>query len=716
MTADLKRIKFLFSIVLLLLLTAASSAPEEGMYPLSDIPKDALIKAGLKINPDDIYNPNSISLIDALVNIGGCTGSFVSDEGLIITNHHCAFRAVNNASTPEDNFLENGFLAEVHKDEIPARGYTVRITESYEDVSDRVLSAVEGIIDLQERGRLISEKIKEIEKEADDEKKSITSQVSEMFIGKTYILFKYRMIRDVRLVYAPPRSIGEFGGETDNWIWPRHTGDFSFMRAYVAPDGSAAEYSEDNVPYKPKKYLKVNPNGVDEGDFVFILGYPARTFRHRPSQFIQYQMNYQLPFISELYDWMINKYTALSKGNVKLELRYASTIKGLANVMKNYRGKLIGLKRTNLLDKKISEETQLRKFINSDAALKAKYGQLLDEISAEYDKLFEIAEAELWFGRIFRFSPILNAAEFIINYSNNREKENEENDSEKFQRERNRVKYSLNNMNDNFERNFLVHLFKTALKFDGASSIDALKSSRTANGNVENFVDTIFMSAKFTDPEYFDSIFNDNADFSFIDKDSLFIFVESLAAQKTDIKNRTETINEKLNELLTELNEVKKLWKKTNFIPDANRTLRLTYGYIKGYTPADAVYYKPITTIDGVIDKSYLGGEYEIPAKLKELYDAKDFDRFYDQDVKGLPVCILYNMDTTGGNSGSPIMNAYGELIGVNFDRAYEATINDFAWNESYSRSIGVDIRYVLWIMNKFSGANNLLEEMGVTL
>ncbi len=703
--------RFLTITVILFVFGAFTSIPEEGMYPLTDIPKDALVEAGLKISPDDIYNPNGISLIDALVNISGCTGSFVSEDGLIITNHHCAFRAINNASTPEHNYLEEGFLAESREKEIPSPGYTVRITESYEDVSDKILNAVEGIDDLKERGKKISEQIRKIEEEASDKENSIVAKVSEMFVGETYVLFKYRIIKDVRLVYAPPRSIGEFGGETDNWIWPRHTGDFSFMRAYVAPDGSAAEYSEENVPYHPKKYLKVNANGVDEGDFVFILGYPGRTYRHRPASFVEYQLKYQLPFISELYEWMIDKYEGMSKGNVELELKYASTIKGLANVMKNYKGKLIGLKRTNLIDKKREEEKQLQEFILNDDVLKEKYGNLLKDINSLYDEIFDIAEANLWFSRLYRFSPIVMAADFILKHEDKLREDPKYKESEEFQKEYNRVKFALNNLNDNFENEFLKYMFNKAKTFTNGSKIDALTGK-----DIDYLVDTVITRTTYTNPDVFKTLFDKESNYIVSDDDELLGFVRALSAQKNEVQEKFSMLNAKSNELLTELNEVKKLWKKTNFIPDANRTLRLTYGYIKGYTPADAVYYKPITTIDGVIDKSYLGGEYKIPPKLKELYDKKDFGRFYDKDLNNLPVCILYNMDTTGGNSGSPIMNAYGELIGVNFDRAFEATINDFAWNESYSRSIGVDIRYVLWIMSKFSGANNLLNEMGVEL
>ena len=253
-------------------------APAQGMYPMSEISKLDLVKAGLKINPDDIYNPDGMSLTDALVNIRGCTGSFVSDKGLILTNHHCGFGYVSHASTTEKNYLRDGFLANSYSEEIPAVGNYCKITESYRDVSEEILSSVEEIDDPAERIQQIKKIMREVGDNASDPDNDIEAEVSEMFIGKTYILFTYKVIRDVRLVYVPPLAIGNFGGETDNWVWPRHTGDFTFMRAYVAPDGSSAKYSEDNVPYQPKKYLKINPSGVNEGDFLFITWIPGKNF------------------------------------------------------------------------------------------------------------------------------------------------------------------------------------------------------------------------------------------------------------------------------------------------------------------------------------------------------------------------------------------------------------------------------------------------------
>jgi Peptidase S46 len=718
----MKKVVTLFGIMLFLSVSLLfAKAPEEGQYPLSEIKKLDLQKAGLLISHDDIYNPNGISLIDALVKVNGCTGSFVSPDGLIITNHHCAFAGVNAASTPEHNYLEDGFLAESRDKEINAKNYKVKITESYEDVSDIILKAIEGIDDLEERSKIITKKMDELGEEATDKENSIESKVSEMFAGQSYILFKYRIIEDVRLVYVPPRTIGEFGGERDNWVWPRHTGDFTFMRAYVAPDGSSAEYSKENVPFKPKKHLEVNPKGVEEGDFAFILGYPGRTYRNQPSQFLEYQYNYQLPYISALYEWTIRLIESKTEGNDEKSLAYSTHIKRLSNTMKNYKGKIQGLRNTQLISKKQSEEKDIAEFINNDNKLKKQYGTLFTQIGEVYKKQNEIAEARLWFRTLFRLSDDFYLAKFIVDNAEEKEKENSERKNS-FKDEN--IEKSIKKLDQRFEismesieKDFLVKMVSDALSFSETSRIEAVDNAISKDMKVKEifeFVENNFISARITDKENFNKLNSLSIEELKKLDNSLIQFALKLSEQNKKLKSENDKIDGALTKLLPQFNEVKKEWKNTLFIPDANGTLRLTYGHIKGYSPKDATYSSPITSLKGIIEKSYLGSEYTIPKKLKELYNTKDFGQFYNPKLKSIPVGLLYNMDTTGGNSGSPILDAQGRLIGVNFDRAYEATINDFAWNDDYSRSIGVDIRYVLWITQKLGGADFLLEEMGV--
>ncbi|MCK9279790.1 MAG: S46 family peptidase [Melioribacteraceae bacterium] len=706
-------------LLLTIVLGLMPATPEEGMFPLSEIHKIDLKKAGLKISPKDLYNPNGVSLIDALVNIGGCTGSFVSSDGLIITNHHCAFGAIAAASTTEKNYLENGFYAKGLEEEIPAQGNFVKITESYEDVSEKVLKSVENITDPVERNRTIGKTMKEIADAANDPQNSITAEVSEMFAGKTYVLFRYLTLRDVRLVFAPPQSIGNFGGETDNWVWPRHTGDFSFMRAYVGPDGKSAPYSKDNVPFHPKKHLKVNPNGVKEGDFTFILGYPGRTYRHRPSQYLEYQKEFLLPFTSELYEYAINTTLEAAKNDPELKLKSASRVKGLANTEKNFKGKIQGLKRINIIEQKQNEEKELQKFIDSKPELKNKYGNVLNDIKENYDRMFKFAEAQLWLRNVNGFSTPLQMASFITGYATEKEKPDAERMNAYMDKNINstlgRLNYLKANYHKEIEKKILSKMLNDAIAQKDGEKVTAVTNFVSSGKDLNDFVDNTVYGSKIMDDAYFKELTTKSLSELKALNDPLINFALELREQNEKISLTSEEVEGNLNKLFAQLIDAKMEWKKTNFIPDANSTLRLTYGYIKGYNPQDAVYYSPITTLNGVIEKSLSGeADFVIPAKLKELYDKKDFGRYADKKTKEMPVAILYNMDTTGGNSGSPIMDAYGNLIGVNFDRAFEATINDFAWNESYSRSIGVDIRYVLWVTEKIGGATHIIKELGL--
>jgi len=699
-------------------------SPEEGMYPLSEISKIDMKKAGLKIDQSQVYNPNGLSLVDALVNVGGCTGSFVSNSGLIITNHHCAFESVQLASTPEKDYLTNGFVAKNYEEEIPAKNLTCKITDSYEDVSAKILESVKDVVDPSERINKINSKIAEIIKLEEAKDKTIKAEISEMFIGRTYVLFRYKIIKDVRLVYVPMRAIGEFGGEGDNWVWPRHTGDFSFMRAYVAKDGTAANYSKDNVPYQPKKFLQVNPNGANEGDFVFILGYPGRTFRNYPAKYIEYQEKFQLPYMSSLYEWQ-NKQMEETSVNKELELKQASRIKRKANVLKNYKGKIKGLRNIELVQQKYDQEKDLQKFIESDAALNAKYGSMLKNIDMVYTEVFSDAKKFLVLDQFIPSSNALSAANIMQGLRKKIASAKPEEQEKLFADSKAGIKKQLENQYDTYvietEKRLLKRAIMDGLQLPGAEQFNVipkfkLEKQKNLDLAVSKYVDMLFSKSMFIMPSVVTAVLDmPLKDFMKI-KDPMFDLAINASVEVDKMNAIRKERNGKLNKLLADYVDVSILFKKTNFIPDANSTLRLTYGHVKGYTPIDATYMKPTTTLTGLIEKGQNSGEYYLPNFIRELYKNKDFGRWTTKDKKDVPIAFLYDMDTTGGNSGSPILDENGNLVGVNFDRSYEATINDFAWNELYSRSIGCDIRYVLWVAQKVDHAEHIIKELGVNL
>lgn len=694
---------------------------DEGMYPLSEIYKLDLKSKGFQINAKELYNPNGISLVDGIINLSGCTALFVSSNGLILTNYHCAFRAIQGITTKEKDYMRSGFLAKKGSEELQAKGYTIRIIESYKDVSREVLSAVKKNMSFIEQVKAIERRIKKIVVSTEKKYPGKRAEVAEMFKGKTYVLFIYTYLKDVRLVYSPPRSIGEFGGEIDNWMWPRHTGDFSFMRAYISPDGKPADYSLKNVPFHPKKYIKIAPQGVNEGDFAFILGYPGRTYRHNTSYFLSFEENVRMPYVVELYKWMISIMEKMSKKDRSIAIKLAPRIRGLSNAEKNYRGKLKGIKRLNLVLKRREEEKMLQIFINADRKRKHRYGVILNKIYDIYKEKRIYAGYDQVVKYLLRNSYLLNIAFMVYESSIERKKPDTERDSAYMDRNFSRTKkfmlLRLRNFHEQTDKIVFKEMLLRAFNLIGNKripAVDRIVGAMDPEKAINTYIENSYKLTKIKDRSFLIGLFGKPKEQ--LDKmgDPFIVLAKNLYPTYRKLKERGKRYKGALDNLLAKLISVKKRFLGKDFIPDANSTLRLTYGRIRGYSPADAVYFNPITTIKGMLEKNTGKFPFSVPQKFLDLYYKKDFGRFKHKDLNNVPVAMLYDMDTTGGNSGSPVLNSKGELVGLNFDRVFEATINDYAWNENYSRSIGVDIRFVLWFTQKFGGADYILKEMGI--
>lgn len=691
---------------------------DEGMFPISDLHRLSLAQKGLELPPDELFNPGKIGLVNGICRVNGCTGSFVSNQGLIITNHHCAFDAIQNASSPENDLLANGFVAVDLGQEIPAPGYTVRITESYQDISDQVLSAVHDAMPFVERTKALDKRRKELEQAAEKEHPGLRAEVAEMFAGKTYVLFLYTYLKDIRLVFAPPAAIGNFGGEADNWEWPRHTGDFSFLRAYTAPDGASADFSPDNVPYRPKRFIQIDPQGVDEESFVFLLGYPGRTVRHKTSSFLRFERDVRLPAVVDLYAWQIAEMEKAGANDRAVEIKHSSRIKSLANVEKRSRGQLLGIARAGIIEARQQDESQLQSFIESDPKRREKYGSILSDIGAVYAEMTDSGPMEIHLQELRSACRAMSFALTLYDAAVERTKPDVERESpymdRNFDQTTQQLKLNLQEWHPPTDVVMLTGMLERLANIPGVEKIDALTPLLSDPNSIGAKASELIAQTKVGETEFVEGCLGKSpAELEALDDPMLNLIVKlypTIKSQRTKNKEREG----QLNQLYGSLIDVKQAFLATDFVPDANGTLRITFGRVRGYSPADAIYKTPISTLHGVMEKTTGKDPYITPPQVIERYQARDFDRFVHAKSGQVPVAILYNTDTTGGNSGSPVLNGRGQLVGVNFDRTFEATINDFAWNESYSRSIGVDIRYVLWITGIVYRADHLLTEMGI--
>ena len=699
-----------------LVLVGSSYTPEEGMFPLNYLNRTQLKNAGMQLDAEDIFNPGQVSLTDALVNVGGCTGSFISEEGLIITNHHCVYGNVARLSSTDNNYLENGFVAREKSQELPI-SMPCKITQSYEDVSERILEGTSETNTPSERVMRIGQNIQRLTNEEKLKYPDLSIEISEMFIGKSYTLFRYIYLKDVRLVMAPPVTVGQFGGDTDNWEWPRHNGDFSLVRAYVGKDGKSAAYSKDNVPYIPKKILKINPKGTQENDFVFIMGYPGRTFRHESGSYLKFQQEVQLPQIQSFYKTYIDWMKELSEGNTAKRLKFAGTIQGMENTEKNFRGKIQGLRRTDVVQARQLQDEAIKTVYKKGTAQGAQASKIVNRIQEIWNVRNEYGAA-YYYGHVFtRQSKAFQMAELSLQTANLLKASSKKEKDSILMDFQNKAKRLYPFVDEELERRAFKEVANGILRYS-ANHKKLNANGKMATAFCINAIKESGKSLYFNNAKMLALLEkNPNKLLNILNKENttkVLLELEGSRAMVYTIWRETEL---ELSTLMPQYIGYREDYLQSQFIPDANSTLRLTYGYIKGYKPNDGEVHAPFTTLEGVFAKANTKEDYRLPEDVQDKLSQNNIPSIFKDPKTGkVVVGILYNLDTTGGNSGSPVLNARGELIGINFDRSFTATINDYAWNQDYSRSIGCDIRYVLYVLKYVSGADKIIDELGVKL
>ena len=713
--------KKLFTILLILILSFSFKAKaDEGMWLLPLLEKlnmGKMTELGLKLSAEDIYSINKVCLKDAIVIFGGgCTAEIVSSQGLVLTNHHCGYGSIQAHSSVDHDYLRDGFWAKTKDEELPNPNLSVTFLISVEDVTGQVLANVKQGMSETDRTAAINDARQVIEKKA-AEGNNYRTQVSSFYGGNYFYLLIYERYNDVRLVGAPPSSIGKFGFDTDNWEWPRHTGDFSVFRVYSGPDGKPAPYSKDNIPLKPKRYLTVSLKDRNIGDFAMILGYPGRTNRYMTS----YEVNEQLQIVHpdrikirgiKQEIWMKDMVA-----DQKVNIQYSSKYSGSSNYWKYSIGQKASLEKLNVKAKKEEIENQFNKWVIADPERKGKYGEALNMIKTAiegradyYNAVQYISECmqgcEL-FGLNRRIASLVTALKSKDNQKISDAVSEFKNTSSNFYKD-----YNL--PTDIQSTKAMLKLYKTDVPVKFQPDFYANVVDKKFKGNIDNFVDDMFAKSLFANEAKLNA-FLEKPVLKTIESDPVYLTA-------TSFFNTATGVSKDLSQFDAGLATGKRLWiaallemvpEKTLY-PDANSTMRLSYGTVQDYDPRDAVTYKYYTTLQGVVDK-YKPGDYEfdVPKRLIELNNKKEFGR-YGSSKGYMPVCFLTTNDITGGNSGSPVMNGNGELIGLAFDGNWESMSGDIAYEPELQRTIVVDIRYVLWLMDVYSGAKNLVDEMTI--
>ena len=699
--------KYISLLMIAFVLFNFSAKADEGMWIISLLNKNYadMKKQGFKLTPEDIYSLNHASIKDAIPIFGrGCTSEIVSPNGLLLTNHHCGYGAIQSQSSVEHNYLRDGFWAKSYKDELPIPGLSVRFLVKIEDVTAQINKKLNSKMTEEQRQAIIDKISKKIVDKANKGNNYIAS-VQSFFNGNSYYLVIYEKYSDVRLVGTPPEMIGKFGYDTDNWVWPRHTGDFSVFRVYMSPDGKPADYSPENVPLKPKYFLPVSLKGVEKGDFTMIVGYPGRTNRYMTSYGIDELINITNTNRIKIRGIRQEIMMADMKADEKVRIQYSSKFARSSNYWKNSIGMNRGLKKLNVRAKKQATEEQFVKWYSSNPKLQAKYGEALTLIKNAYQGRKEYVNATQYISETMirgieiyyfakRIADMIDKPDETKAYATNFYK-------------------NYNMPTDKKIALAMLKLFNNDVAEKYHPTFFSIIKNQYKN-DFEKYVDDLYANSIFASQAKFDE-FMKNPSKENLAKDPAYIAAKSIYEKYDELRAASKKYDENLAKgrrlYLAGLMEMQK---DKLFYPDANFTMRLTYGKVGDYRPRDGVIYDYYTTLAGVMEKEIPGDfEFSVPEKLKELYNQKDYGPYADKDGK-MRVCFISNNDITGGNSGSPIMNGNGELIGLAFDGNWEAMSGDIAFEPELQRTINVDIRYVLFIMDKLGGAKHLIDEMTI--
>lgn len=709
---------------MLLLFGVLLAKAEEGMwlpFLLEKLNEKQMKSLGMKISAKDIYSINKGSLKDAIVSFGGfCTGDVVSSKGLVLTNHHCGFDAVQDHSTLDHNYIRDGFWAKNTAEELPNLKLFVTFIVRIDDVSKQVLNGITASMNESERQSLVdrnsAQLINTVKKETYQ-----SAAIKPFFEGNQYFLFVTETYNDVRLVGAPPSSIGNFGKDTDNWMWPRHTGDFSMFRIYAGKDNKPAAYAPDNVPYVPKKSFSISMDGVAENDFTMVFGFPGKTMEYLHSEAVNQIVTVNDPARIAIRDKALSVIDSFMRKDEQIKIQYAAKYATMSNPWKKWQGEVLGLTRTNAVEKKKNYETEFEKRVNANPLWKTQYGSKLNDLQAAYVELKQYGLARDYYLEISSKIELFAIAAQLNSLLKAYEKGDDKGYADQLVKVKQKLDDLYNEYSPEVDRKLFVSLMEMYLKDQPAEFVSLyavnLRNPQDkkdeGSGMMEKMLynesplsgkEKLYKDYLSKDPKQaIELISNDKA---------MRLYFDMTNTYNTKVVANLNPIQNRINRLQrTYMQAQMEVMKEKRFYPDANSTLRLTYGKVKGFEARDAVKYDYYSYMDGLMEK-YKPGDYEfdVPEKLRKLYQAKDFGP-YGKNGK-MPVCFIATNHTTGGNSGSPALDGYGNLVGLNFDRAWEGTMSDINYDPSICRNIMVDIRYVLFIIDKYAGAGQLVKEM----